>query len=413
MDKQRAEQILEIEPPYTYAELRSAWKERCQEYHPDRSAATGMDTEAANDVLRDINEAFQYLSKMMNSETSSSASESGGTTAATYAVAVQMMENAATSQEWATAEAVLRSIAGFQDAEALADMCAFSAQVAAKAEARRDATDSPQRTENWVRNGESAQTQDSMQRKERVIDGWDTARITKAAQDKTTDEAILHEIYELREKIDSRILDEEPPSPRGTTSSGPKYCEDYLILNPNLPTDILLKLLEPERDTVVGRIRYDSIKRNAFRDAHIPYEIMKEIALSNDADKRRMLATNKHLPLELQKMLSEDQSPEVRRALASNREISQNVMRLLAKDSSVDVRRSLADNFSLNNEIMELLVVDQDQEVRCRLVTHASPEILRKLASDSSFKVRHHAKKKAKFRRSVASTKEQKEKWKL
>lgn len=65
MEKATAEAILELEEAYDYATLRSAWRRLCAEYHPDRTAATGMDDKTANEVLRDINEAFNTLKPLV------------------------------------------------------------------------------------------------------------------------------------------------------------------------------------------------------------------------------------------------------------------------------------------------------------------------------------------------------------
>jgi len=65
MDRVTAETILELNAPYDYAALRSAWRRLCAQYHPDRVAATGMDANVANDVLKDINIAFDTLKPLV------------------------------------------------------------------------------------------------------------------------------------------------------------------------------------------------------------------------------------------------------------------------------------------------------------------------------------------------------------
>ena len=65
MDKVQAEAILELNEPYDYAALRSAWRKLCADYHPDKCVATGMDRSVADGVLKDVNEAFEFLKPLV------------------------------------------------------------------------------------------------------------------------------------------------------------------------------------------------------------------------------------------------------------------------------------------------------------------------------------------------------------
>ena len=65
MDKVQAEAILELTEAYDYGALRRAWRKLCADYHPDKCVATGMDRSVADEVLKDINEAFGLLKPLV------------------------------------------------------------------------------------------------------------------------------------------------------------------------------------------------------------------------------------------------------------------------------------------------------------------------------------------------------------
>ena len=65
MDKVQAEAILELTEAYDYGALRRAWRKLCADYHPDKCVATGMDRTTADEVLKDINEAFYVLKPLV------------------------------------------------------------------------------------------------------------------------------------------------------------------------------------------------------------------------------------------------------------------------------------------------------------------------------------------------------------
>ena len=101
--------------------------------HPDKCAATGMDSDAASDVLKDINEAFNCLKPLVeNGEkihpTKSKVPEQP-CVEATYSSAVEEMESASTAEEFDALKDLFQSFAGYRDSASRAHQCAYKARV--------------------------------------------------------------------------------------------------------------------------------------------------------------------------------------------------------------------------------------------------------------------------------------------
>lgn len=85
MNKGVAESILGLDAPYDYSGLREAWRRLCADYHPDLSRKTGMDERMADEALRDINEAFEFLKAIAEARGVVVPESAGGSSRGQYA----------------------------------------------------------------------------------------------------------------------------------------------------------------------------------------------------------------------------------------------------------------------------------------------------------------------------------------
>lgn len=127
MDKVQAETILELKAAYDYAALRSAWKRLCAEYHPDKCEATGMDRAAANEVLKDINEAFNVLKPLVEDgsivDPGNEAFSEAESQSALYEAAVVDFYRAVTAEDYDLLAERFRALGDYFDSASRAKMC--------------------------------------------------------------------------------------------------------------------------------------------------------------------------------------------------------------------------------------------------------------------------------------------------
>ena len=136
MDKAKAEAILELTDPYDYAKLRASWRRLCSDYHPDKCASTGMNQDSANDVLKDINEAFSFLKPFVDNGSTVTPSAAAAdhnewaneadselTPEEIYAAALVSMLSASSVKELEVVASVFLSLGDFEDAISMAQLC--------------------------------------------------------------------------------------------------------------------------------------------------------------------------------------------------------------------------------------------------------------------------------------------------
>ena len=146
-----------------------------------------------------------------------------------------------------------------------------------------------------------------------------------------------------------------------------------------------------------------------LRPEKITYERAKELARSDDASVRRVLAEREDLSPELLYYLAEDTSAYVRLAVASNERAPRQTDLLLAQDTDTDVRGGLAAKiatvapelnaaesskiYAQTHEALATLASDQITKARAILsdalkdVVDAPAEIIKMLASDLEIEV--------------------------
>ena len=61
MTRFEAEEILDLPERYGMAEVRSAFKELAQKYHPDNAARNGISPELAQKKMTEVNKAYGYM----------------------------------------------------------------------------------------------------------------------------------------------------------------------------------------------------------------------------------------------------------------------------------------------------------------------------------------------------------------
>ncbi len=60
---QRCLAILELSPSASAGEIKSAYRRMCRRYHPDRFASDEQKAARANELLAEVNRAYEILSK--------------------------------------------------------------------------------------------------------------------------------------------------------------------------------------------------------------------------------------------------------------------------------------------------------------------------------------------------------------
>ena len=136
MDKAQAEAILELTEAYDYGALRRAWRKLCADYHPDKCVATGMDRAAADEVLKDINEAFATLKPLVEpggivqpegrgskNPSDSSSQVHTGSVEQQYALAVMRALTARTASDFDVAAVGFSGLGSYRDSETLMKAC--------------------------------------------------------------------------------------------------------------------------------------------------------------------------------------------------------------------------------------------------------------------------------------------------
>jgi hypothetical protein len=128
-----------------------------------------------------------------------------------------------------------------------------------------------------------------------------------------------------------------------------------LATNPDLPIDIMQKLLE-DKDW--------NVRKNLASNPKIPIEIMQKLLEYEDYYVRGNLALNPKLPIEIMQKLSEDKNYYIKYNLALNPKLPIEIMQKLLEDKDWNIRKNLANNPNLPIEIMQKLLEDERAGVR-------------------------------------------------
>ena len=421
MNKTQAEQILEIDPPYTYAELRKAWRQRCLEYHPDRCATTGMSPETANEVLREINEAFEFLKEAFKDESGQEDNGDSGAAniAAIYMAGKMMMEKASSPQEWLAAESIFHSISGFMDSDAMAEMCAFAAEVSARAQVEGK-NEAPFTGANGSLHHHCAIVLDNAfdahqevaQAIERIsdmgiekandlvasapctiLDGleveealylcptiaeagglihltrgremlayrhtreWDTERKAKCARDKSTPQSVL---YELAGDADVSVVERvaaNPHTPSGTLEKLAYSHEVSIRMNAASNPSTPEKPLKRLANDADERVRW-----NVSRNPSSPSEAL--LIFAGEKSFERQLAAHKNTPPELLAKIVDTLDYEIKEIIAGNPSTPPEVLQKLAMYESIKLRIAVASNKSTPPHVLNSLAADKKYQVR-------------------------------------------------
>ena len=157
-----------------------------------------------------------------------------------------------------------------------------------------------------------------------------------------------------------------------------------LALNPNLPDDILNKLLNDKNSDVYHKLLWNprlpepEVKKlveslpNTFSSRITIFDETKPIIMErlskycNDPDTLENIAHNPNVSEEILDRLSNAEDINVRCVVALNPNISQKTIKYLLNDPDQYVRESLAANPTVSNEDRQILAEDPSARVRRR-----------------------------------------------
>ena len=166
-----------------------------------------------------------------------------------------------------------------------------------------------------------------------------------------------------------------------------EYDWDYrsaLAENPNLPDELLHKLLNDEDDDVYKhllwnpRLSESDIKKlvesltpeftsySTIFDKTSPIVLERLSKYCTDGDTLENIARNPNVSPEILERLSNSEDIDVRCRVANNENISQETIKKLLKDPSAYVRECLAANPSVTKGDREILAGDPSERVRRR-----------------------------------------------
>jgi hypothetical protein len=107
---------------------------------------------------------------------------------------------------------------------------------------------------------------------------------------------------------------------------------------------------------------------------HTPYEMLAELALSEDVDVRRRVGRNAVAPEATVRMLAGDARWRVREGVAMNEAAPDDVLESLARDRSVVVRRAVAANPGAPLPLVKALAADANRDVQWAARSNDSAE---------------------------------------